>query len=129
MCSSDLASVFALFLGLLIAYVTLRNTERFDAVIGAIWAFGMALGIIFADLTPGYKSDLMSFLFGSILAINHENLILHDARIPPLPRRRRRHRHGSGRRREPGQGEVIPKRGGRAQPKPAVLSSEHDIVH
>ena len=69
------ASVFALFLGLLIAYVTLRNTERFDAVIGAIWAFGMALGIIFADLTPGYKSDLMSFLFGSILAINHENLI------------------------------------------------------
>lgn len=69
------ASVFALFLGLLIAYVTLRNTERFDAVIGAIWAFGMALGIIFTDLTPGYKSDLMSFLFGSILAINHENLI------------------------------------------------------
>jgi zinc transport system permease protein len=34
-----------------------------------MWALGMALGIIFLDLTPGYKADLMSYLFGSILAV------------------------------------------------------------
>lgn len=68
------ASVFSLLLALIIAYITARNNERFDAIIGAIWAFGMALGIIFADLAPGYKSDLMSFLFGSILAIDSATL-------------------------------------------------------
>ena len=68
------ASVFALVLALIIAYITAHDHERFDAIIGAIWAFGMALGIIFADLAPGYKSDLMSFLFGSILAIDKSAL-------------------------------------------------------
>ena len=36
----------------------------------------MAIGIIFADLTPGYKADLMSYLFGSILAVTATDLWL-----------------------------------------------------
>jgi zinc transport system permease protein len=36
-------------------------------VIGALWAVGMAAGILFVSLTPGYNEDLMSYLFGSIL--------------------------------------------------------------
>jgi len=35
-----------------------------------MWALGMALGIIFVSLSPGYKADLMSYLFGSILAVS-----------------------------------------------------------
>ncbi len=51
------------------AAVTLRARHRADAVVGVIWAVGMAAGIILIDLTPGYRSDLMSYLFGSILAV------------------------------------------------------------
>lgn len=64
------ATIFALILALVIATITLQNQQRTDAVIGVIWAFGMAIGIIFVDLTPGYNVDLMSYLFGSILSIS-----------------------------------------------------------
>ena len=47
----------------------LRDRPRADAVIGVLWAVGMALGVILIDLTPGYNVDLMSYLFGSILAV------------------------------------------------------------
>ncbi|MDQ7833036.1 MAG: metal ABC transporter permease [Desulfovibrionaceae bacterium] len=49
--------------------VTLRRAERADTMVGVMWAAGMALGIILIDLTPGYNTDLMSFLFGSILTV------------------------------------------------------------
>ena len=69
------ASVFCLAISLLIGFLTLKNRERFDTIIGVLWAFGMALGILFIDLTPGYKGDLMSYLFGSILAIDEKVLL------------------------------------------------------
>ncbi|MBU1229464.1 MAG: metal ABC transporter permease [Proteobacteria bacterium] len=58
------------------AWVTLDARERADTVIGVLWAAGMALGIILLDLTPGYNSDLMSYLFGSILAVPRADLLL-----------------------------------------------------
>ena len=69
------ASAFSLFLALLVAFITQKNKERFDSVIGAIWAFGMAVGIILIDLSPGYNTELMSYLFGSILAVDKATLI------------------------------------------------------
>jgi zinc transport system permease protein len=51
------------------AAVTLKARHRSDAMIGVIWAVGMAMGVILLDLTPGYNTDLMSYLFGSILAV------------------------------------------------------------
>jgi len=51
-----------------------RLRERADTLIGVMWAMGMAIGIIFIDLTPGYKADLMSYLFGSILAVPSKDL-------------------------------------------------------
>jgi zinc transport system permease protein len=41
-----------------------------------MWAIGMALGIILVDLTEGYKADLMSYLFGSILAVPRGDLFI-----------------------------------------------------
>jgi zinc transport system permease protein len=41
-----------------------------------MWAIGMALGITFVDRTEGYKVDLMSYLFGSILAVPSSDLLL-----------------------------------------------------
>ena len=68
------ATIFALMLGMLIAFISLKNRDRTDSIIGALWAFGMAIGIVFTDLTPGYNVDLMSYLFGSILAVPNSDL-------------------------------------------------------
>lgn len=63
------AAIFAVAVSLIMGAVSLRSKHRTDTVIGVLWAIGMALGIILIDLTPGYHVDLMSYLFGSILAV------------------------------------------------------------
>jgi len=63
------ATIFALFLALIIAFITYYYPNRKDLLIGTIWAVGMSIGIIFVDLTPGYNVDLLSFLFGDILMV------------------------------------------------------------
>jgi zinc transport system permease protein len=65
---------FSLLAALVMAAVALRAKHRSDAVIGVIWAVGMAVGVILLDLTPGYNVDLMSYLFGSILAVSDSDL-------------------------------------------------------
>ena len=69
------ASVFAILSAIIIALISFKQRHRLDIFIGLIWAVGMAIGIIFVDLTPGYNVDLMSYLFGSILAVGKEDLI------------------------------------------------------
>jgi zinc transport system permease protein len=68
------ASLFAVIAALIMAYVMLKQKDRIDTFIGVIWAVGMAIGIIFVDLTPGYNVNLMSYLFGSILAVDQSDL-------------------------------------------------------
>lgn len=63
------ALAFSLVAALGMGLVEVKARQRADTVIGALWAIGMASGIILLDLTPGYKADLMSYLFGSILAV------------------------------------------------------------
>ncbi len=59
----------AVFSALLMGFVNLRAKQHEDTIMGALWAVGMAVGIIFMSLTPGYNVDLMSFLFGNILMV------------------------------------------------------------
>ena len=47
--------------------------QREETMIGATWAIGMALGIIFVDMTPGYF-DITSYLFGDILLVSNRDL-------------------------------------------------------
>jgi len=68
------ATLFALGAAILAALVTLRERERLDVAVGLLWAGGMAFGVLLLDLTPGYNVDLMSYLFGSILAIGTDVL-------------------------------------------------------
>jgi zinc transport system permease protein len=68
------ATGFSLIISAIMAAVTLKNKQRADTIIGVLWAVGMALGIILIDLTSGYNVDLMSYLFGSILAVPNSNL-------------------------------------------------------
>lgn len=68
------AIVAALLSAIIIGLVVLRARQREDTVIGALWAIGMASGIIFISLTPGYSQDLMSYLFGNILMVSTKDL-------------------------------------------------------
>ena len=70
------AVVFAIFSALLVGFVQLRMKEREDSVIGAIWAVGMAVGILFLNATPGYQTAMTSYLFGEILMISDFDAIL-----------------------------------------------------
>jgi zinc transport system permease protein len=70
------AIVFSLLSALGMGWVQRRTRERADTVIGVLWAIGMSIGIVFVDLTAGYKVDLMSYLFGSILAVPRPDLIV-----------------------------------------------------
>lgn len=59
----------AILSALLIGWVRLAWQAQEDTLIGALWAIGMAIGILFIAKTPGYTSDLMSYLFGNILLV------------------------------------------------------------
>ncbi len=70
------ALFFTLASALGMGYVTRRTRLPEDTVIGVLWATGMALGIIFIGLSPGYAPDLFSYLFGNILTVPSSDLIL-----------------------------------------------------
>lgn len=68
------ATVAAVIAALIVGAVSLRGRERVDTVLGAIWAIGMAVGILFIQATPGYSQELMSYLFGNILLVSSQDL-------------------------------------------------------
>ncbi|MCX8085224.1 MAG: metal ABC transporter permease [Calditerrivibrio sp.] len=68
--------LFSSIAGLIIGLLSEREESLSDSLISIIWAFGMALGIILTDLTPGYNADLMTYLFGNILTITTQDLII-----------------------------------------------------
>ncbi|NEX21419.1 metal ABC transporter permease [Thiorhodococcus mannitoliphagus] len=70
------ALIAAIVSALLIGTVRLAWKTQEDTLIGALWAIGMAIGVLFIAKTPGYASDLMSFLFGNILLVPTEELWL-----------------------------------------------------
>jgi zinc transport system permease protein len=69
------AAVFGILSALGVEYLSVRQKIREDSAIGILWAFGMAIGIIFIYLTPGYTPNLMSYLFGSILTVSNADII------------------------------------------------------
>jgi zinc transport system permease protein len=70
------AVVSAILAALIIGLVSLHARQREDTVISALWAIGMAVGILFIAKTPGYQEDLMSYLFGNILLVSQQDLVL-----------------------------------------------------
>ncbi|MBE9014787.1 metal ABC transporter permease [Chroococcidiopsidales cyanobacterium LEGE 13417] len=70
------AVIFSLAAALGMGIVQRYTRQRADTIIGVMWAIGMAIGIILVDLAGGYKADLMSYLFGSILAVSWRDLLI-----------------------------------------------------
>ncbi len=68
------ATLFALLSALGIQFFSHRMDIREDSAIAIWWSLGMALGIIFVFLTPGYTPNLMSYLFGNILTVTRKEL-------------------------------------------------------
>ena len=69
------AAIFGILSALGVEYLSVKQKIREDSAIGILWAFGMAIGIIFIYLTPGYAPNLMSYLFGSILTVTNADII------------------------------------------------------
>jgi len=68
------ALVAAVIAAVIIGLVSLWAKQREDTVISALWAVGMAAGIVFISRTPGYNEDLMGYLFGNILMVSSSDL-------------------------------------------------------
>lgn len=66
----------ALIAAIIIGWVSLKSRQREDTVISALWALGMAVGVLFIAKTPGYSQDLMNYLFGNILLVSRQDLAL-----------------------------------------------------
>lgn len=69
------AVIFSIILGTLL-YLLQKTTLSTDTAIGLLFTFGMALGVILLQYHEGYVPELISFLFGSILAVSTDNVIL-----------------------------------------------------
>jgi zinc transport system permease protein len=69
------AVVAALISAAVIGWVSLHTSEREDTIIGAIWAFGMASGLLFMHYAPGKAVNLESYIFGNILLTSKSDVI------------------------------------------------------
>jgi zinc transport system permease protein len=70
------AVIFSVLFALTIYYLEKNTSLSSDAIIGMLFTSGMALGVVLISFKHGYQPDLMSFLFGNILAITDTDLII-----------------------------------------------------
>jgi zinc transport system permease protein len=70
------AAIFSSLSALGIQWLSSRRDMREDSAIAVFWTFGMAVGIIFSFLAPGFTPDLSTYLFGNILTITAGDLIM-----------------------------------------------------
>ncbi len=73
------ALVFSVVFSIVIYYLEKKTTLSSDAIIGILFTSGMALGVVLISFKKGYQPDLVSFLFGNILAIRPADLVLISA--------------------------------------------------
>ncbi|WP_290647853.1 metal ABC transporter permease [Aquisalimonas sp.] len=70
------AVVVAILAALLLGWLGEGRGRSQDAMIGVLWAGGMATGIVFIHMTPGYAPNLMTYLFGDILTVSRADVQL-----------------------------------------------------
>ena len=69
------AMVFSILSAFGIEWLSSRQGVREDSAIGSFWSLGMAVGIIFIYLKPGFAPNLSDYLFGNILTITHTDIL------------------------------------------------------
>jgi zinc transport system permease protein len=68
--------IFSLISAISIALFRKNARDRLDTLLSFLWATGMAIGLVFIFLTPGYSTDLFTYLFGNILLVSRFDLIV-----------------------------------------------------
>lgn len=74
-----MAGVFAVGSSVGVEWLSTRHRVREDSAIAVVWSLGMAVGVLFVFLTPGYVPELNAFLFGNILTITQSDLLVFAA--------------------------------------------------
>lgn len=69
------AALFSVLSAFGVEWLSKRHDMREDSAIAVFWTLGMALGIIFSFLSPGFMPDLSAYLFGNILTVNRHDLM------------------------------------------------------
>lgn len=67
---------FTILIAVGITYVKEKTNLAEDTTIGIFFSVSMAIGIIFIALKKTYSSDAFNYLFGSILAVNNNDIII-----------------------------------------------------
>jgi len=70
------AAIFSVLSAFGVNWLSKRKDMREDSAIAVFWTMGMALGIIFTFLSPGFAPDLSAFLFGNILTVNGTDILM-----------------------------------------------------
>jgi len=70
------AGIFSVISAFIIGKINRRATAYTDTVISLLWSAGMALGVAFTALMPGYPPDMNSYLFGDILSVLKSDIYL-----------------------------------------------------
>ena len=70
------AALFSVLSAFGVEWLSKRKDMREDSAIAVFWTFGMAIGIIFSFLSPGFAPDLSAFLFGNILTITRTDIVV-----------------------------------------------------
>lgn len=69
-----MAGIFAVASSVGVEWLAARHNVREDSAIAIVWALGMAIGVLFVFMTPGYVPELNAFLFGNILTISRADI-------------------------------------------------------
>lgn len=70
------AFLFALMAAFGIGCIKRRRKTQADIPVALFWSAGMAAGILFIAVMPGYPPDISSYLFGSILTLTTKDLVI-----------------------------------------------------
>lgn len=70
------AIIYSIILAAVIFYLERKTRLSSDVIIGILFTASMALGVVLISLKSGYQPELISFLFGNILAIEPSGLII-----------------------------------------------------
>jgi len=70
------AIAFAVVIANAIGYIGEHGKISMDTAIGIFFSLAMALGVIFIGMSDQYNVDLFGYLFGNILAITRQDLII-----------------------------------------------------
>ncbi len=70
------AIIFSLIIVWVMPFIKRKIRLKEDVPIGIFYTTAMALGAIFLSLHKGYSVDLFGYLFGNILAITYEDIVV-----------------------------------------------------